>query len=241
MINIHAFDEYKYKIELHAHTMPASGCAEVSAPDVARIYKNLGYDALVITNHFYYPYFLRGEKSARENFDLWYKDYLDAKEEGDKIGISILFGLEALFKDSSKDFLVYGVDYEIALELLSYIEKNTYEEFRNAWKPKKSAVIIQAHPCRGGDDPIDPAMVDGYEAFNLHTDHNSRIGTSASFAHKAGKLVTAGSDFHTHGHEGTAALLTKTVPKDSFELADVLKSRDYILSVGGFLTLPYDK
>ena len=241
MINIHAFDEYKYKIELHAHTLSESEDTEVSAPDVARIYKNLGYDALVITNYFNYAYFSRGEKSARENFDLWYKDYLDAKEEGDKIGISILFGLEAQFKDGSNDFLIYGVDYEVALELLSYIENYTYEEFRSAWKPKKSAVIIQARPCRGGGDPIDPAMVDGYEAFNLNTDHNSRIGPSAAFARKSGKLITAGSDFRERGNEGTAALLTKTLPKDSFELADILKARDYILSVGGFLTFPYEK
>ena len=43
---------YKYRIELHAHTSPASGCSQVTPKDMAYTYKSLGYDAVTVTNHF---------------------------------------------------------------------------------------------------------------------------------------------------------------------------------------------
>ena len=48
-------------------------------------------------------------------------------------------------------------------------------------------------------------------------------------------IKTAGSDFHHKGkgHEGVSALRTKTLPKDSFELAKILKSGDYLFEIGG--------
>ncbi len=46
--------QYKYRIELHAHTSPASACSEISPKEMVRIYKNLDYDAVTITNHFIY-------------------------------------------------------------------------------------------------------------------------------------------------------------------------------------------
>ena len=44
--------QYKYRIELHAHTSPASGCSEITPKEMVDTYKSLGYDAVTITNHF---------------------------------------------------------------------------------------------------------------------------------------------------------------------------------------------
>ena len=38
---------------------------------------------------------------------------------------------------------------------------------------------------------------------------------------------------------GMVALRTKTLPEDSFELADILKSRDYVIEIGGNMIFPY--
>ena len=48
--------EYRFQTELHAHTSDASSCSQVSPEDMAVIYKNLGYDAVTIANHFIYEY-----------------------------------------------------------------------------------------------------------------------------------------------------------------------------------------
>ena len=54
------------------------------------------------------------------------------------------------------------------------------------------------------------------------------------------KIVTAGSDFHeiNVGYEAVAALRTKTLPNDSFELAKILKSGDYLFNVAGSIIIP---
>ena len=48
-------------------------------------------------------------------------------------------------------------------------------------------------------------------------------------------IVGAGTDFHHLGrkHEGAAALRSKGEITDSFQLAKVLKSEDYLLEIGG--------
>ena len=45
-------NDYKYKIELHAHTNPGSGCSSVSPERMVAVHKKSGCDAVVITNHF---------------------------------------------------------------------------------------------------------------------------------------------------------------------------------------------
>ena len=46
-------NEYKYKIELHAHTSPCSGCSEIPPEKIIEILAAKGYNAVMITNHFY--------------------------------------------------------------------------------------------------------------------------------------------------------------------------------------------
>ena len=46
--------QYKYRIELHAHTTPASVCSEIPPKQMVETYKDLGYDAITLTNHFVY-------------------------------------------------------------------------------------------------------------------------------------------------------------------------------------------
>ena len=44
--------QYPVRIELHAHTKPASSCGDVPTEEVLRIFKDDGYDGIAITNHF---------------------------------------------------------------------------------------------------------------------------------------------------------------------------------------------
>ena len=44
--------QYRYKIELHAHTSPGSGCSELPPREFLSRLRTQGYHAVVITNHF---------------------------------------------------------------------------------------------------------------------------------------------------------------------------------------------
>ena len=39
------------KIDVHVHTSEVSGCGQLPGAEMARLYKQAGYDAIVITDH----------------------------------------------------------------------------------------------------------------------------------------------------------------------------------------------
>lgn len=229
--------EYKYKIELHAHTSPASSCSQVSPEDMAVIYKDLGYDAVTIVNHFVYEY--RGF-SKNEVIDRFFDDFERAHRKGEEIGIKVLLAAEIRFTENENDYLVFGVSRKIMEEIYDLLPFGI-ENFRKKYSLPES-VFIQAHPFRDEMEQVDPSLLDGIEVFNMHPNHNSRVGIAAKYAREHNfRIITAGSDFHHPGrnHEGVSAIRSRTLPDNSFELAALLKSGDYLLEAGNdFLILP---
>ena len=84
-------NEYKYKIELHAHTSPVSGCSQILPKDMAETYKALGYDGVVITNHFN----VRGDMTKEEYLDFYLKDYEETKFYGESLGLKVYLGTKS--------------------------------------------------------------------------------------------------------------------------------------------------
>ena len=229
--------KYPYRIELHAHTRPHSWCGEAEPELMAKIYSEKGYDGVVVTNHFMGlcdgKDYIKGE-TKEEKLKTYLSGYEDAKKAGEKLGLKVYLGLEIRFsKENNNDYLIYGVDEEVA----SICYDNFWEDlayFReNVSLPK--SVFIQAHPCRGGISLANPELLDGVETFNMHPGHNSNVGFACRFAKENNiKIRTAGSDFHhiNRSHEGVSALRTRVLPKDSFHLAEILKKGDYLFEIG---------
>ena len=108
------------------------------------------------------------------------------------------------------------------------------EKFRKEI-PLPDSVFVQAHPLRKGCELQSAELLDGIETLNLHPGHNGQVGRAVRIADRENyKIKTIGSDFHHKGvdHEAVSALRTKFLPKDSFELAKLLKSGDYIFEIG---------
>lgn len=226
-------EKYKFRTELHAHTSPVSSCGDFAPDEVIRRYAKIGYDAIAITNHFTYQYrFERFSKEpTAEEFVEWYmSDFYAAEEAGKKYGVNVILGAELRFSENQNDYLAYGIDEDTLLEIYDRLPYGI-AEFRNSDR-LKGILLIQAHRFRDNMEDIDPIYVDGIETFNMHNGHNSRIGKTVKFAKDNNiKIVTAGSDFHHDGGEGMAALRTKVMPKDSYELADILRNGDYALEI----------
>ena len=224
--------EYKYRLELHAHTSPASPCSEILPEELVKTYHELGYDAVVITNHFLKWVFR--EQTKEEALDAYLKDFQDARAAAEKFGLNVYLGAEMRFEDYINDYLVYGVDRTILSDCYDYFDKGV-EAYRRDIKLDKS-VFIQAHPFRNDMTLVSPEILDGIEVFNMHPGHNSRIGLAAKYAKEKGfEIITAGSDYHhkDRGHEGVSALRVKSLPRDGFELAKLLKNGDYLFEIGG--------
>ncbi len=222
--------EYCYRTELHAHTSPASSCSEVSPEDVVTIYKNLGYDAVTIANHFSFEYQNSDKKTVLDRF---FGDFEKAKKKGDEIGIKVILAAEIRFEENENDYLIYGVTRKMMEEIYDLLPLGV-DNFRKVYSMPDS-VFLQAHPFREGMERVNPEILDGIEVFNLHPNHNSRVGIAAVYAKENNySIVTAGSDFHhvNRKHEGVSAILTKTLPEESFDIANILRSGDYLLEAG---------
>lgn len=225
--------EYKYKIEAHTHTSPASECGEATVEEVIDAYAGFGYDGIVITNHFMHGYNYMKDCSKEEGIKKYLNDYYEAVELGKKKNLKVFLGAEIRFKENSNDYLVYGVDEKMLLEIYDFLPEGL-ENFRKNYSMPES-VLLQAHPFRNGMTEMDPDLLDGYETLNMHPGHSGRLAVATLHAKLNNKdLVIAGSDFHflRGRHLCVSAIRMKKMPKDSFEFAEILKSKDYLLEIG---------
>ena len=226
--------EYPIRIEMHAHSHPISPCSEVSVEELAKTYSTLGYHAVVLTNHYLLDLPIYAEMDKEQALDCYTGAYEDFSEECEKHGMKALLGCEIRFNENHNDYLIYGVDRDVLSVAYDYFEKGL-EAYRTEVKLDKS-VFLQAHPKRNGMTEMNAELFDGIESFNMHPGHNSRVGIAVKYSKENDlKIKIAGSDFHHPGkqHEGVSALRTRFLPKDSFELAEILKSGDYLLEIGG--------
>ena len=218
--------EYKYRIELHAHTSGASLCSQISPEMMANKYAELGYDGIVITNHFIY----HDKTDKKEYIDKYLNDYELTKNYGEKLGLTVLLGAEIRFTENVNDYLLYGVDADMLYYIYDLLPYGV-ENFRREFKSEKS-IFLQAHPFRDNMTVVDGKLLDGVEVFNMHPGHNSRIGLASRYAMENNlDIITAGTDYHNPGRDGLAALRCKVLPNDSFAVATILKSRDYLLEI----------
>ena len=227
------FEEYKYRTELHAHTNPASFCGDFPANEVVDFYVAAGVNTLSITNHFNSNLLIG---NLNENINKYLSDYRLAKECANG-NINIILGIEIRFDGSNNDYLVFGIEEDelpFYAELTPYGIENFYKQVKN-----DRNVIIQAHPFRDGVTraPID--SIDGIEAYNLHPNHNQRNALATQHARKNNLLVTGGSDFHHVAHHALCLMRSKTELKNSFDVADAIKSKNVVFDCSGSIIIPY--
>ena len=182
--------------ETHMHTCLASACGESTGKEHVRFYKDAGYTGIIMTDHFF------GGNTAvnrrmpwNDRIDWFWRGYEDAKEEGDKAGLDVFFGLEQNF--AGDEYLVYGLTKEYMKahpEMEHWNRRQQLEEVHRA-----GGCVIQAHPFRirryMDRIRVGTLFCDGIEAANCG---NEAIDDAR--AYRMGRaehlVMTAGSDNH---------------------------------------------
>ncbi len=224
---------YKYTTELHAHSYPASACGDFAPKDVVGFYKDAGATSLVLTNHLN-PLWAEGDPKDRAKEYL--SDYYEAKE-AEANDLNVILGVEIRFPENSNDYLVYGIeesDVELFISLIPYGIRNFYKEVKN-----DKNIIIQAHPMRKGMELAPLDSIDGVESMNMHPNHHAKPSMIFKYAKENNLLVSGGSDFHHKGHHALCLMRTENELKTSFDVANVLKSKQAIFDCSGHIIIPY--
>ncbi len=220
-----------YRYELHAHTSECDTVATVGGAELVRLYHAAGYDGMVIIDHYFhqfYKWFADELKGAdhRATIRRWQKGYLAAREEGEKLGFTVLPGAEVRLDGTINDYLVYGCDEDFFLSAPRLNEMRSLEALISVLPPE--ACVVQAHPFRVKMTVIDPSPLFGIEGFNGLTEpfrNEMAVGYAAHF----GKPLTSGSDCHHREHVGRGGILTEAPIHTSTDLAHILRSGAYEL------------
>lgn len=216
------------KIELHAHTAHSSACGRVEAAQGLAMYRDAGYDAVVITDHYNTHNLDRFPGAPLEQTRAWLGGYQQAKTAGETLGLRVLFGLEARLPGSENDYLIFGAEPEFVLENPQLHELDL--PGLHALCRRYGALLVQAHPNRSTCTPAPHEHLDGVEVFNGNPRHDSHNDLTLSQAKRTPRLIlTSGSDFHRPEDLARGGIVTDRDVRTSRDLADCLTSGDYTL------------
>ena len=226
-------NSYKYTTELHAHCFPASPCGDFSPEEVVSFYKQSGVTSLVLTNHLT-PELIEG--TPEQYAERYLADYRAAKQAaGDDI--NLILGVEIRFPENKNDYLIYGICEEDAEKIISSVPYGLENFYKNVKKDRM--ILIQAHPFRKNMTlaPID--FIDGIESINMHPNHHAKPSIAFKYAKENNLIVSGGSDFHHQGHHALCLMRTEKEMKNSYDVAEALKSRSAIFDCSGHIIVPY--
>lgn len=211
------------KLEMHAHDCEVSQCAVITAKELVDGYQEAGYDGIVITNHFDTGTLNILGKTPQEQYEAYVRGYELCKEEGDRVGLTVILGMEIRLDCGPEDFLVYGVTKEFIREHMDICTKSQKELYEIC--DKAGCLLIQAHPFRTPCEIQDPRYLHGVERnFNSgHDNHNEKLDAWLQEEGRAHMIVTQGSDCHDVRQIGLTEFVLDTMVKDSAELVEALK------------------
>lgn len=186
----------KYLYETHLHTNEASACGVTGGADYIARFKELGYDGIFVTDHFFngncgIPEDLPWE----ERVELFCKGYENAKAQGEQMGLKVFFGFEVNFNND--EYLIYGLDKQWLLAHPEIIEWNHITHFQEI--SKAGGLVVQAHPFREryyiSEVYVHPHQCHAFEVANASnpTEQNQ---LAYHYAKKHNIPMTAGSDIH---------------------------------------------
>lgn len=157
-----------------------------------------GMDGIILTNHYDEKYVTNGD--ALSFAKKYLEEYYKVKQFGEQIGIKTFFGIElTMAKHNDVHMLIYGLSEESLLShpnLYDYTQKELYEFVKN-----EGAILVQAHPFRGGKDVLlELNLLDGVE-INCHPLYDeTHLNKLSMIADNNNLLLTCGGDYHADTH-----------------------------------------
>ena len=223
------------KIETHLHVKGGSGCAHADAKHIIEEYKNKGYDAIVVTNH-YNPncFFNYPGRDKKEKLDFFFSLYEKTYEIGKKHGIKVFYGAEITSDTESgvyQEMMLYGFDRKLLYDsdpLFCYNQKQLFE-----LAEKNGCFLYQTHPFRDKIETGDYRYLHGAEVYNGHWQHDSRNAKAEEFAKEHNLIGLSGSDYHDLGQPIIGGIVTDCDIQNEKQLTECIFSKKFSLIIDG--------
>ena len=220
-----------YKYELHAHTSECDLVARLSGAQLVRAYAEQGYSGIVITDHYFSIFFdwfgkeLEGA-THRQIMDRWLRGFDSARNEGEKIGFTVLPGAEVRIDGTINDYLVYGLEVEDLYRLPLLNRMSSIDEVLDILPDY--TCVVHAHPFRNSMTVRDPSRLFGIEVHNGGTEPFRNV-LAQTWAEHYGKAMTSGSDCHGPEAVAQGGITTDTPIYTPADLTNILRCGKYQL------------
>ncbi len=185
----------QFLFDTHVHTSEVSPCGGQCAREVARNYKRIGYNGIIITDHMHPRALRRAKSDSWEAKAAYFLDGWRLAHEEETPDFSVLLAMEIRFLDSDNDYLLFGFDEAFVQNTPDLDSFPSLEAFRPV-ADANGLLIFQAHPFRHEMMIADYHMLDGMEVYNGNSSHNSSNDAAAFWAEKYKLRPLSGSDYH---------------------------------------------
>ena len=216
----------KYKYELHCHTKETSLCGQVSAAEIVKMYKEKGYNGIVITDH-YSPMTFKPSRVWRPqtDIDFYLKGYKKALKHADD-DFTVLLGMEIRYYATANDYLVYGVTEDFLRNNGNLMK--VYPKKFHRLAQKNNMLVLQAHPFRNSlMIRTNPQYLDGAEVHNGKADLEANLRAAQWAAENNMAVRISGSDFHRPNNLATGGIITDEPIKTNDDLLRILRNGNY--------------
>ena len=210
---------------MHCHTGCTSRCGRVEPARIVELYKEKGYNGIVVTDH-YSPLTFIPNWNPQKQIDFYLEGYRRMKAAAGE-DFTVLLGMELRHYASGNDYLIYGVTEDFLYNAGNLMMKSVRQMRKfcdeNGW------LLYQAHPFRPYIVRVGVMKyLDGVEVYNGKC-NGKENAKSFEWAKENGKLMVSGSDFHTEKNLAKGGIITETPIKSNDDLLSVLKSGQFTL------------
>lgn len=220
-----------YKIETHLHTKSGSSCGHLSAEAIIAGYKEAGYSAICVTDHFSrYNFGKMGWPTNKEDWsvDRLLEGYRQVAALGKEAGITVYRGAEVRFDGSPNDYLLYNYPLSLLEDPEAVFAMGLAAFYARC--QEAGALLIQAHPNRETSTPGDLRYLDGLEVLNTHPRHENDNHKTQALLETAPHLIgLGGSDCHQLPDIAGGGIQADVLPKDEAAFVQLLRSKNFQL------------
>lgn len=216
-----------YKYELHCHTKAVSRCGQIEPERAVELYKEKGYDGMVITDHYSCQTFLDKHIFAPQKDNEFYLEGYRRALKSAGEDFTVLLGMELRFYGNGNDYLVYGLTPEFLYEhgnLMALYPRRFYELCR-----QNNMVFVQAHPFRPYIFRTNPKFLDGCEICNAKNRGSGINEKAERWAEKNNMQIrVGGSDLHRENQaDNLGGIITEEKIRTNEDLVRILKSGEF--------------
>jgi len=222
------------KFSMHIHTNMRSPCGKVEPRGIVELYKEKGFDGIIITDHYMkWIFAMNNMDTSAQKFNFFIEGYKETLRFGKEQNLMVFLGMELNLCKYNKlnstypvhEFLLYGLT-ESFVKRHPNLHEHTQKELFELCN-KNDILMVQAHPFRPKSAVANPKLMHGVEILNKNKRHDSLDASAQGFCKEHNLIPIVSDDFHEEEDAGQTAMLFPNDTTSMKKIVQYLREKKY--------------